>query len=75
MVLNPILDIGHRHWQTLGPLPYNLNLCAVKPHFVGPQIIGFFNLQPNKNFEKPKCKEPRGANLAKEQQLALMWAP
>lgn len=68
----PTLDTRHRHWQTLDPLPYNLNLCAVKPHFIGPQIIGFLIYE--KNNEKPNYKEPHVASLAKEQKLALMWA-
>ena len=50
IVLFQHLALGtlHHHWQTLGPLPYKLNLFAIKSQktdFVGLQMIGGFFLK------------------------------
>lgn len=42
MVLFPTLGTRPQHWQTLGPLPYIVNLFTIKAYFAGPQMIGGF---------------------------------
>ena len=54
------LDNRHHHWRTLGPLLYNLNLCAIKSNFAGLHIIGIYFF----NYENPNYKKPRSDYLA-----------
>ena len=56
------LGTQHCQWRTLGPLPYNLNLCAIKPNKTG-FCWTSYDWFKKINYEKPNCKKLRGANL------------
>ena len=56
------LGTRHQYWRILGPLPYNLNLFAIKPNKTGccwTSNYWVFKI----NYEKPDCEKPHDANL------------
>lgn len=59
----PALDTQHRHWRTLDPLPYNLNLYVIKSN----ETRFYWTLDDwvflKISYEKPSYKQSRGGNL------------
>ena len=57
------LDNRHHHWQTLSPLPYDLNSFVMKPNKNGFCWTSNDWFLEEKNYEKAKYKKPRGVSL------------